>query len=84
MGNFFGTGKHTIKIGIHLNKNMISKLAIVTRGEHKFRIMGMHLELKGQQLKNILFIYRMPYQNLIITTNQKCTIDTDTKKENRI
>ena len=62
MENFFGTGKHTIKIGIHLNKNMISKLAIVRKGEHKCRIMEVRLELKGQQLKNILFIYRMPYQ----------------------
>ena len=35
MENFFDKGKHTIKIGIYLNKNMISKLAIVRRGEHK-------------------------------------------------
>ena len=32
------------------------------KGEHKCRIMEVRLELKGQQLKNILFIYRMPYQ----------------------
>ena len=31
----------------------------------------MHLELKDQQLKAILFIYRLLYQNLMITWNQK-------------
>ena len=31
----------------------------------------MHLELKDQQLKAILFIYRLLYKNLMITWNQK-------------
>ena len=45
----------------------------------------MHFKLKDQQLKIVLFIYRLPYQNLIVTTNQKPTIDTHTqnKKESK-
>ena len=39
--------------------------------EHKCSILEMHLELKDQQLKAILFIYRLLYQNLMITWNQK-------------
>ena len=39
------------------------------RGEYKCKILEMHLKLKDQQFKTILFIYRPLYQNLIITTN---------------
>ena len=31
-------------------------------------ILEMHLKLKDQQLKTILFMYRLPYQNLMVTT----------------
>ena len=62
---------------------MISKPAIVRRGEHKCRMLEMHLKLKDQQLKTILSIYRLLYQNLMVTTNQKSAIDTHTKKEKR-
>ena len=35
----------------------------------------MHLKLRGQQPKTILNIYRLLYQNLMVSTNQKTTID---------
>ena len=75
-------GKQKVKVGNHLNTDMISKLAIVRRGEHKCRILEMHLKVKDQQLKTILFTYRLLYQNLIITANEKYTIDTHTRKRN--
>ena len=42
----------------------------------------MHLQLKGHQLKTILYIYRLLYHNLIITANQKSAIDTHTNSKN--
>ena len=80
MGKLIGKGKHTVKVGNYPHTNMISKPGIARR-EHKCRRLEMHLKLKDQQLKTILFIYRMLYQNLMITTNQKSTIDTHTKKK---
>ena len=50
------------------------------RGEYKCRTMKMHLQLRNQQLKTILCIYRLLYQNFRITANKKSTIDTQTKK----
>ena len=41
----------------------------------------MHLKLKDQQLKIVLLIYRLLYQNLMITANQKFVTDTHTKKK---
>ena len=41
-------GKHKVKVGNHLHTNMILKLATVRRGEHKCRILKMHLKLKDQ------------------------------------
>ena len=75
-----GKGKHKIKVGNHLHTNMVSKPATVRR-EHKCRIREMHLKLKDQQLKTILFIYRLLYQNLTVITNCNSTIDTHTKKK---
>ena len=72
-------GKHTVKAGSHLHTNMISKPATVRRGEHKCRILKMHLKLKEQELKTILFIYRLLFQNLTITANQKSTIHKQEK-----
>ena len=40
----------------------------------------MHLKLKDQQVKTVLFIYRPLYQNFMEITNQKSTIDE--KKKN--
>ena len=68
MEKFTGKGKHTLQVGNHPHTN-ISRLAIVTRGDHKYRILEMHLKLKDQQLKTILFIYRLLYQNLMVTAN---------------
>ena len=61
---------------------MISKPAVVRRGEYKCRILEMHLKLKDQQLKTILFTYRLLYQNLMGTANQKSTIVTQKRKRN--
>ena len=41
----------------------------------------MHWKLRDQQLKTILYIYRLLYQNLMGTANQKSMIDTHTKKK---
>ena len=48
------------------------------REEYKCRILEMHLKLRDQQLKTILYIYRLLYQNLLLITNQKPTIDVHT------
>ena len=69
MEKLTGKGKHTVKVGNRPHTNMISKSSIVRRGEHKCRILKMHLKLKDQQLKTILFIYRLLYQNLMVTAN---------------
>ena len=84
MGKLISKGKHKVKVGNHLHTNMISKPAIVGRGEHKCRILEMHWKLSDQQLKTILYIYKPLYQNLMGTINQKSTIDTHTKKEKAI
>ena len=68
MGKLNSKGKHTVKIGNHLHAN-ISKPAIMRKGEYKYRILQMHLKLRDQQLKTILHIYRMLYQNILGTTN---------------
>ena len=36
----------------------------------------MHLQLRNQQLKTILYIYRLLYQNFRVTANEKSIIDT--------
>ena len=81
MEKLTGKGKHMVKVGNHLHTNRISKPAIVRKGEHKCRLLEMHLKLKDQQLKTILFIYRQLYQNIMRTANQKSTIDKHTKKK---
>ena len=80
MEKFTSKGKHTVKVENHPHKNMISKPAIMRRGEYKCRILEMYLKLKDQQLKTILFIYRLLYQNLMVTANLISTIDTHTLK----
>ena len=44
----------------------------------------MHLQLRDQQLKTISYTYRLLYQNLRITANQKSTVDTQTNKKNQL
>ena len=53
------------------------------RGEYKCRILGIHLKVRDQQLKTILYIYRLLYQNLIVIANKKSTIDTHTIKKKK-
>ena len=43
----------------------------------------MHLQLRDQQLKTILYMYRLLNQNFRVTANQKSTIDTQTNKKNQ-
>ena len=40
----------------------------------------MNLQLRDQQLKTISYVHRLLYENFRVTTNQKSTIDTQTKK----
>ena len=74
-------GKHTVKVGNHPYTNKTSKPTIVKTEDYKLRILEMHLKLRDQQLKTTLYIYRLLNQNLMVTANQKSTIDTHTKKE---
>ena len=80
MEKLFSKG-NTVKVGNHPYTNMVSKPATVRRGEHKCRIFEMHLNLKDQQLKTILFINRLLQQNLMVTASQKSTIGTHAKKK---
>ena len=41
----------------------------------------MYLQSRDQQLKTILYMYRLLHQNFRETANQKSTIDTQTKKK---
>ena len=41
----------------------------------------MHLKLRDQELKTILYIYRLLYQNFMGTAHRTSTTDTDTKKK---
>ena len=56
MEKLIGKSKHTLKVENNLHTNMISKPAIVRRGEQNCRILEMHLKLKDQQLRTILFL----------------------------
>jgi len=46
------------------------------KGEDKCKILEMHLKLRDQPLKIILYIYRLLYQKLTVTANQKSAIET--------
>ena len=61
---------------------MISKQAILRRGGYKCRILEVHLKLKEQKLKTMLFIYRPLYQIFMVTANWKSTINTQKTKMN--
>ena len=43
----------------------------------------MHLKLRDQQLKTIMYIYRQLYENLMANTNQKSIIDIHTHKQKK-
>ena len=66
----------SIILGNYPHINMILKPATMGREEQKFREWELHLKLRDQQLKTTLYIYRLPYQNLMRNVNQKVTVDT--------
>ena len=63
MGKLTGKGKHTVNVGNHPHTNIISKPAIIRGGEYKCRIFDIHLKLRDQQLKTIMYVYSLLYQN---------------------
>ena len=77
-------GIHTVKIGSHPCTIIPPKSEIMRRGGYKCRTLEMHLQLRDQQLKTILYINRLLYQNFRVTANQKSTIDTQTNKKNQL
>ena len=64
MQKLTGKSKHKVKVGNHPHTN-ISRPEIMRR-EVKCRILEMHLKLRDQQLKTVLYNYRMLYQNPMI------------------
>ena len=83
MGKLTGKGKNTVKVKDHSDRSMVST-PVTVRGEYKYRIFERHLKLKDQQLKMIMYIQRLLYQKLLVTTNQKSVIlNRYTKKRKR-
>ena len=74
-------GKHTVKVRNYPHKNMIYKQVIMRGAEYKCRLFEMHLKLRNQQLKTIMYVYRPLYQNLMVTENQKSIIDIHTRRK---
>ena len=64
-------------------KNMLPKPEIVRRG-YKCRLLEIHLQLRDQNLKQYIYIYRLLYQNFRATANQKSTIDSQTNMKNQL
>ena len=77
-------GIYTVKIRNHPCTIMPPKSEIMRRGGYKCRTLEMHLQLRDQQLKTILYMYRLLNQNFRVTANQKSTIDTQTYKKNQL
>ena len=77
-------GIYTVKVGNHLCTNMLLKSEIVREGGYKCRTLEMYFQLRYQQLKTIIYIYRLLYQNLRATANQKSTIDAQKNKKNQL
>ena len=77
-------GIYTVEIQNQPSTILPSKSEIRRRGGYKCRTLEMHLQLRDQQLKTILYIYRLLYQNFRITANQKSTIDTQTNRKNQL
>ena len=79
MGNFTGKGKHSIKVG---NNPYAIKTSSQEKRRVQNRILEMHLKVRDQQLKTISYAYRPVYQNFMVPTNQKSTVDTHKRKSN--
>ena len=82
MGKLTNKDKHTVKAGNHPHTNMISKPVNMRGGEYKCSILEMHFKLRDQQCKTILYTYRLLYQNLMVTANEKSIIYTQKRKMN--
>uniref|UniRef100_A0A8D1HM73 exodeoxyribonuclease III n=1 Tax=Sus scrofa TaxID=9823 RepID=A0A8D1HM73_PIG len=63
---------------------MLPKSEIMRRGGYKCKTLEMHLQLRQQQVKTILYTYRLLYKNFRVTANQKSTTDTQTNKKNQL
>ena len=72
---------YTVKIQNHPCTIIPPKSEIMRRGGYKCRTLEMNLQLRDQQLKTILYMYRLQYQKFRATSNQKSTIDTHTNKK---
>ena len=61
---------------------MVSKTVIMRGGEYKCQggVFKMHLKWRDQSLKTITFIYRLLYENLMVTANQNSILDIHAKK----
>ena len=77
-------GIYTVKIGNHPCTIMLPKLEIMKRRGYKYRTLEINLQLRGQQLKTILYVCGIIYQNFKITANQKYKIDTKTNRKNQL
>ena len=44
----------------------------------------MHFKLRDQQLKTIMYLYRLLYQNLMVTSHQRSIIDIHPKKKKEL
>ena len=84
MGKLTRKGKHTVKVRNHPHTNRISKPIIVRGREYKCRI----FEIKSSETENnrvciymCVCVCILLYQNLMVTTNQKCIIDIHTHKK---
>ena len=77
-------GIYTVKTGNHPCKNMLPKSEMVRKGGYKCRTLEVHLQLRDQQLKTILYIYRLLYQNFEVTANIKSTKNTHTNMKNQL
>ena len=60
MAKLTGKGIHILKIRNHPHANMLPKPEIMRKGEYNCRTLEMHLQLRGQQLKTILYIREFP------------------------
>ena len=84
MTRLTGNHIHTVKVGKvgnYPNTNVLPKPEIVRRGGYKCRILEIHLQLRDHQLKTISYIYKLLYQNFMVTANPRSTIDTCMNKK---
>ena len=80
MTRLMSKGICIVKVGNHLHTNILPKAEIMRRGGYKFRIPRCICN-RDQELKTILYIYGLLYQNFRVTANQKFTVDTHTNKK---